>query len=1179
MQPPLTRPAGPAPAPAPRGRHRTPTLLLLLALVAVLVVSAFGAPRLPASGPSVPAAAGPRSVATTSPELTGANCSALATAWTTLDRARPAPAIAPDLEAPCVLDPDVAGLYFVSDYADSGDRVQYSVTLPANGTDPAGAYAAFWIGMWVTGIGCSYSDAAYLTVELIPPYATDAGVAGVPWWTVEAPVWDLVPAGACDPQCQNDTVTFSIGGQGYCEDDAIESGVGALGASGHGALDPGDALTVTLFGAAGGTSPLAVYLNDTSAPSRSLAWNYSAADTVTGDPIVPLYSVANDSDSGWTGGLDDGFGWYNCPTPDPGTSFATACDSYDRSIAPGASPELTQVASWNATALAYTHLFATLESSSSTGACSGGAGIAPCADFTTYGGSDQYPVFGVGARDGRSWITYGPSAGELAPFAPTATEFPGNGNLSVPYETTVVGGPSYVVGSNFVNVTVRATDPNGVARLAISSWWCTRGTTRFPAGFAARESSAIGNTPEDGNWTAVVGTQGDIGTLYLYAQVSSVDGAILYGPEWNTTLTTGSGGACNGVSSPAAPTFSGSSVTAVGGGFGLVWGENGSWGVRRYDVKAVDVHGGNTTEYVYGNVTSVVIGGLNGTYNLTVTAIDPAGYAASTTVADVATGLPLVIEPVRVRTSSIWAGSVSIGLTDNLTGGHPRYLWTVDLGDGASQQVGTQGGEMSLSYTYPASFDGLAAIRVSVLDSWGDNITAATIYVWVQGPPTGVPATMSGASGFVQIRFGTPLTPTTTSIDRYSIYWTTDPAWAPYLTSAWPSNASAPAIHVGVTGLSPFNIPVPDGTEVWAVIVAWDSYGEGLLPAELALGDSPVLTADASSLTGTLVAASAGGSAPFTDAFNASFSLSPSDALTNATYRFSTGPPVAAAIASAGTSWWANASVTFPSPGLVEVYLYVTDLLGQSTILQTSVYVAAGPTPLVSISASPSTVWANATVTFSASASDGSGSYAFNWSLGDGSTATGASVNYSYAIPGNYLVSVAVRDTIWGGSAVASVPLVVHAVPTVEIAEEATASSSTYRFVAVVYGGLGNLSYTWLFGDGTTGYGASVTHTWPGPGNYTVSLEAVDHYGHTLTASTYAVVSSPPSSGSGGAGGSASLEVLGALVVVVIALAVILAVLALRLRSRPPPEGPAPEEATAPEGEGAQPTEDPAPYR
>jgi gliding motility-associated-like protein len=53
-------------------------------------------------------------------------------------------------------------------------------------------------------------------------------------------------------------------------------------------------------------------------------------------------------------------------------------------------------------------------------------------------------------------------------------------------------------------------------------------------------------------------------------------------------------------------------------------------------------------------------------------------------------------------------------------------------------------------------------------------------------------------------------------------------------------------------------------------------------------------------------------------------------------------------------------------------------------------------------------------------------------------------------------------------------------------------------------------SWTWTFGDGATATGLSATHTYAGPGTYTVSVKAIYACGDTTMSRTLTIVDSPP---------------------------------------------------------------------
>lgn len=68
-------------------------------------------------------------------------------------------------------------------------------------------------------------------------------------------------------------------------------------------------------------------------------------------------------------------------------------------------------------------------------------------------------------------------------------------------------------------------------------------------------------------------------------------------------------------------------------------------------------------------------------------------------------------------------------------------------------------------------------------------------------------------------------------------------------------------------------------------------------------------------------------------------------------------------------------------------------------------------------------------------------------------------------------------------------------------------------FAASVTGGQGPYTYSWNFGDGQTGTGNVVAHTYSTAGNYTATVTVTDNTGATATASVNVSVTAPPVTG------------------------------------------------------------------
>ena len=125
----------------------------------------------------------------------------------------------------------------------------------------------------------------------------------------------------------------------------------------------------------------------------------------------------------------------------------------------------------------------------------------------------------------------------------------------------------------------------------------------------------------------------------------------------------------------------------------------------------------------------------------------------------------------------------------------------------------------------------------------------------------------------------------------------------------------------------------------------------------------------------------------------------------------------------------------------------------------------------------------------------------------------GVIVNHTYSTSGNYTVTLTVRDNL-GGSASKSMQLRVNSLPVAKFSVSPTtpdagtgvsfdAGSSTDSDGTVT-------SYQWDFGDGSTGTGKTVTHTYSASGTYTVKLNVTDNNGaHNVSSLTLQVNPAP----------------------------------------------------------------------
>src|SRR5213596_2168135 len=261
-------------------------------------------------------------------------------------------------------------------------------------------------------------------------------------------------------------------------------------------------------------------------------------------------------------------------------------------------------------------------------------------------------------------------------------------------------------------------------------------------------------------------------------------------------------------------------------------------------------------------------------------------------------------------------------------------------------------------------------------------------------------------------------------------------------------------------------------------------------------------------------------------ALSASFTYSPSSPQIGQTVSF-TGS------ASGGTqpysySWsfgdgstgtGSSAKHTYSSAGTLTVALTVKDNGSpqQTTTSQQSITVSGAPPPLTaSFAYSPSSTQAGQPITFTASASGGTSPFTFSWSFGDGSTGTGSSVTHTYSSAGSFTTALTVKDSSSPQQTATSQMTVAVTSPPPPISASFTLSPSSpsagqsVSFAASVSGGTPPYNYTWSYGDGSTGTGLQVTHTYDRDGTYQVALTVADSIGSTGTWVAPVVVGTAP---------------------------------------------------------------------
>ncbi|MFE3846255.1 PKD domain-containing protein [Thermoplasmatota archaeon] len=153
--------------------------------------------------------------------------------------------------------------------------------------------------------------------------------------------------------------------------------------------------------------------------------------------------------------------------------------------------------------------------------------------------------------------------------------------------------------------------------------------------------------------------------------------------------------------------------------------------------------------------------------------------------------------------------------------------------------------------------------------------------------------------------------------------------------------------------------------------------------------------------------------------------------------------------------------------------------------------------------------YTNTPLSFSASASGGCSPYTFTWSFSDGGSASGQSVSHSFSTEGSFTATVTVISSD-GQSCVDTASVSIATNPPTANAHGPYEGvvNQNIRFWGSATGGSQPYTFTWDFGDGTSGSGETPTHSYDEIGNYFVTLTVVDDAGQSDTDSTSAIITS-----------------------------------------------------------------------
>jgi PKD repeat protein len=195
------------------------------------------------------------------------------------------------------------------------------------------------------------------------------------------------------------------------------------------------------------------------------------------------------------------------------------------------------------------------------------------------------------------------------------------------------------------------------------------------------------------------------------------------------------------------------------------------------------------------------------------------------------------------------------------------------------------------------------------------------------------------------------------------------------------------------------------------------------------------------------------------------------------------------------------------------VSLTVVDASGKISTASDRVTVSAGANPVAQFVASPTAIVVNQAVNFNATLSAATPGHKitdYAWNFGDGALGDGPLVSHTYTVAGSYIVVLKITDDAGRKGTATQTITVTTDLPIPKFTFTPTAPAATAGSSASVVfdanqslavNGRTIVSYSWDFGDGSTGNGPTVSHSFLAGTTHVVVLKVTDSAGQTATTS------------------------------------------------------------------------------
>lgn len=247
--------------------------------------------------------------------------------------------------------------------------------------------------------------------------------------------------------------------------------------------------------------------------------------------------------------------------------------------------------------------------------------------------------------------------------------------------------------------------------------------------------------------------------------------------------------------------------------------------------------------------------------------------------------------------------------------------------------------------------------------------------------------------------------------------------------------------------------------------------------------------------TAVIVASTTSGNGPLSVTFDASGSTDPNGDSLSYSWSFENGD------AATGIT----TTYEFTEFGDQTVTLTVNDGNGNSDSETISIEVInPNIAPIAAFTTDVENGIAPVSITFDASTSTDANNdpLTYSWDFGNGDVATGIMTTYEFTAVGAFDVKLTVSDgelensitkriVVTDGNPIAKILAnIISGIAPLEVSFDASGSVDPSNNV---------LTYTWDFGDGTTGIGESIVHTFNAVGSYTVTLQVDNNQGGVAT--------------------------------------------------------------------------------